>query len=257
MTYLSDKRKQNTRSKIVGGVLVVAALLTFFWKTIVVEISPVTLPVVETYASSRNGVMAIPHAIASYFTSRSAYEEKISSLELEIERLENMMALSLRTEENIAASTTLSEDTALRAYPIIEDMTGLYDTILISKGFVDGVAEGSKVYLRGRQVVGTVTQVHKKTSLVSLYSASGSTVRGVIPELSLAFTLEGAGGGSFMALLPKTLSPTEGMAVYLESDPTMILGTVVRIENDPQDIALRLYIRGAYNPSNSHTLYVE
>ncbi len=257
MTYLSDKRKQNTRFKTVIGIFVIAAGLTFFWKYIVVEVSPVTLPVVETYASSRDGVMGIPHTIASYFTSRNVYEERITYLEREIERLENVVAIYTRTEGEVSASTTAVENIAIRAYPIIEDMTGIYDTVLISKGFVDGVIEGSKVYLRGRQVVGTITQVHKKTSLVSLYSASGSSVRGVIPELSLAFTLDGAGGGSFTAIMPKTLTPTEGMAVYLESDPTMILGTIVRIENDPQDVALRLDVRGVYNPSNSHTFYVE
>lgn len=257
MTYLSDKRKQNTRFKIVFGIFIAAAALIFFWKYIVIGVSPVTLPVVQTYASSRDGVMGIPHAIVSYFTSRNVYEQKISTLELEIERLENVVAAQSRSDDDLSASTTLREASTIRAYPIVEDMTGLYDTVLISKGFVDGVTEGSKVYLRGRQVVGTITQVHKNTSLVSLYSASGSTVRGVIPELSLAFTLDGAGGGSFTVIMPKTLAPTEGMAVYLESDPTMILGTIVRIENDPQDIALRLYIRGVYNPSSSHTLYVE
>jgi hypothetical protein len=59
MTYLSDKRKQNTRFKIVFGIFIAAAALTFFWKYIVIGVSPVTLPVVQTYASSRDGVVVV------------------------------------------------------------------------------------------------------------------------------------------------------------------------------------------------------
>ena len=69
------------------------------------------------------------------FTSRNVYEQKISTLELEIERLENVVAAQSRSDDDLSASTTLREASTIRAYPIVEDMTGLYDTVLISKGF--------------------------------------------------------------------------------------------------------------------------
>ncbi len=41
------------------------------------------------------------------------------------------------------------------------------------------------------------------------------------------------------------------------ASPTMKLGEVAEIKNDPQDVFVRVYIRGAYNPVTSSLFYVD
>lgn len=264
MTYHSARTQRNTRyARIFLFTAFVFALL-FAWGYIKKILYPVALPVASTYASVRDTSTGIPHAIITYFTSRHENEVKIETLETNIERLENELALA----REIGTTTDLGTTTAhtlkplasniktVELYPIVRDITTLYNTVVLSKGFVDGIEEGSIVYVRGNQAVGYIAEVHKTTSTMRLYSSADQKVEGVIKDIDTSVTLIGQGGGSYIIEVPKTIAITVGQNVYLSGAQNMILGVVVEVKNDPQDTFTKAYIRGAYSPTRAHIFYV-
>lgn len=264
MTYLSDKTKK--RKQLTSFIFIAVLLLglSFGWVKIRSSLSPVAEPTVVTSNKFLKGIINIPYIITNYFRSRDSYEIEKLSLEKNIEELENEVAY-LRVENNFLksesilsnGSTTEIVKSNIVLYPLVQDITKLYSTILLSKGFKDNLAEGNIVYLRGRQPVCIIEELHSATSLCKLLSASGNIVEGVTVDTKENITLTGDGGGNFLALLPKESDFSVGESVMYKADQTMKLGDIVDIKKDPQDIFVRVYVRGAYNPVKSSLFYVD
>jgi cell shape-determining protein MreC len=185
---------------------------------------------------------------------------KIESLELDIERLENEVAekdARIRAYDEASAASEDHTASVVVMYPLAEDVTSLYSTILLSKGYKDGVEENAMVYVRGRQAVCTVIKVYNETSLCELLSKGRRVVEGVTASSSVTLSLVGEGGGSFIMQIPSDVPIDIGETVYLRSDHSFTLGTVVSIKKDEQATGSVLYVRGAYNPVTSSVLYTD
>lgn len=261
MTYLSDKQKSRRQIARTVCIALVLILISYGW----VEIRSKAYPYVEPVAHTSGGVIAriaaFPHTIAMYFYTRNYYDAKITALESSIEELENRNALlegvatvSLSHEESVSKNLH-----TVVLYPLGHDVTTLYNSMLLSKGFKDGLQAGMVVYVRGRQGVCTIEEVHATTALCKLLSSDGVKTEGVIVSASSTevLPLTGDGGGAFIASVPKGTNISLASTVVYKADPTMKLGTVVDIQDDPQDVFMRVYIRGAYNPVSSSILYVD
>lgn len=252
----------------VGALVFFVFILSLFWKPTQNFLYPIFSPLVNAYVSIRDTGTGIPHAIITYFTDRNAYNERIKSLEERIEYLENELAFanvlfddSLDSLDTDATSTDLRDLSGRLAiqklYPLARDITTMYNTILVSGGFDDGLEEGMIVYVRGYEAVGFVAKVHKSSSIINLYSAGGARVEGVIKDIDMTVTLQGAGGGSYVIEAPKSVDLAVGQQVFLAQNPLMVLGDVVEVTDDPQDTFIRAYVRGAYNPNKAHIFYVD
>ena len=93
-----------------------------------------------------------------------------------------------------------------------------------------------------------------KRQVCRLLSASGTEIEGVASSTTLF--LKGAGGGTFTADVPRDSVVALGEQVYLKSNSTFMLGTVIDILTDDQASSLRVYVRGAYNPVTSNVFYL-
>ncbi|MEI6810836.1 MAG: rod shape-determining protein MreC [Candidatus Nomurabacteria bacterium] len=265
MTYLSDKIKK--RRQLLSLFLITASLLvlSFSWIQIRSNLSPVAEPIVITSNKFLRSIINFPYVVTNYFRSRDSYEVQKINLQNNIEELENKIAL-LQAENNSlkGIEIKINESGVKEAvkpniilYPLAEDITRLYSTILLSKGFKDNIKENMIVYIRGRQPVCEIEELHPTTSLCRLLSASGNTIEGVTTDTKENITLTGDGGGNFLALLPKESNFIVGESVMYKTDQTMKLGTIVDIKKDPQDIFVRVYVRGSYNPLTSSLFYVD
>jgi cell shape-determining protein MreC len=259
MTYLSARQKRY--GKIVRVVLLIATvlLLTVFWKQARSFLYPVFIPFAKGYAVVRDAIVEVPNTISIYFSTRQEDEAKIRALSLEVERLENEITRIQRNNPEVEDATSTEKlfiQGSIAMYPVITDITRLYSTITLSRGFVDGITEGKVVYIKGYQAVGLISQVYKSTSMMTLYSAPGKVTQAIIKESQIMVSLEGQGGGSFTIDVPKTIDIQVGQTVYLAEDQTMIVGTVSSVRNDPQDTFVRAYVRSPYSPTKANTFYV-
>lgn len=265
MTYLSDKTKNRRQIFSLVFITVLLLVLSFGWIKIRSSLSPIAEPVVVTSNKFLKGIINIPSTITNYFRSRDSYEAQTTNLQNSIEDLENKIAIlqaendSLKGVEIKINESGIKETTkpSTILYPLVQDITRLYSTILLSKGFNDNIKENAVVYIRGRQPVCIIEELHSTTSLCKLLSANGNIVEGVTIETKENINLTGDGGGNFIALLPKESNFVVGESVMYKADQTMKLGDIVDIKNDPQDVFVRVYIRGVYNPVTSSLFYVD
>ncbi len=259
MTYLYDRNKRIKKYKfiIIGFILLILSF--YFWSPIRKFIYPVIDPAVHGAYVVQNGSTSYFKNFFSYFYLRNYFVNRISSLEGNIERLENENASlteSLKEFQDKKEFDLADTSKVIILYPIIRDYSGIYSSAVLSKGFSDGVEAGALVYLRGMEPVGTITEVHDKTSVMTPFSASNIKTDAVIKGKDLNLSLTGAGGGSFVAELPKNVDISVGDEVFYGEDQKMKLGTVVTVKNDLESVSEVIFIRGEYNPMKANIFYI-
>ncbi len=248
MKYHSDRRSFISRYALKGICAGVLLGSIFFWDTARSALYTVIEKPLVFLSSAANVVGSGGGSVRTMFTDKKEYEARIHELEATIELLENEITYQPAPPE--------TDHKVLSMNMIIKDVTGLYGSLLLSKGFVDGVEEGSLVYIRGKQAVCRITDVHSKTSLCVLLSHE-KEVPAMTASSSIMLLLQGDGGGSFTATLPKGSPITIGEQVLLRERTEYTLGTVVDIRDEVEDVFTRVYVRGAYNPLTSALFYLD
>lgn len=260
MTYLSGKSKSNNRYLNIALGFIAFVLFVYYWSTFRAIVYPIVEPVLRGYGSSKGVMRIIPTSLRTYFSSRSTLATENKNLEVSIERLENELAgKDAIIRENLAATNGKiieSQKPVTVLYPIAEDITKMYSTILLSKGYKDGIEKNAIVYVRGMQPVCEIIEVFTTTSLCELLSKGNRKTEGVTSSSTMTLTLTGEGGGSYISSIPKGMNVAVGETVYLRSNPAFILGTVVMVKEDDQATGAKIYVKGAYNPVTSSVFYL-
>ena len=265
MTYLSGKAQQQKKRIRQGIFFVVFLLVVFFWSTIHFRLYSVLEPVLIRYGSVKNALSLFPEFFSVNTSSNRLLVTKNKELELTIERLENELAAKnayvKETVPTAAETARNGEKTELPQrelvlYPLMQDATKIYSSLILSKGFKEGVEVGEIVYVRGRQAVCRIQEVYTSTSRCVLLSASGVVTEAVTSSSSISIDLLGR-GGSFLSNIARDTPIEVGEKVYLKSDQSMTLGTIIQIANNNQDTSWHLFVRGAYNPLTSSVFYLE
>jgi cell shape-determining protein MreC len=237
------------------------ALITFvyFWSAIRTFSYPAIEPLTTGYKSAKDITGILPASFSTYFTSREELAKKNADLENSIERLENQLAQkdALLREASILndAGAGTSTSPVIVLYPIAEDVTKLYSTVLLSRGYKDGIVKGELVYIRGMQPVCEIVEVYTMTSLCELLSKGARITEGATSG-GVTLSLVGQGGGNFVADAPKDTSILVGEDVYLRSNPSFKIGTIVSVKQVEQGSSAKIYVRGAYNPVTSQIFYI-
>ena len=258
MTYLSDKHKSKSK-RLRYIVIIIIILVFYFWPNLRTKLYPYTEPIIISYSNSKSLFVVIPKYIYTYFSSRNALIQKESNLLMNIEHLENVIAEkdAIIHENNlIIDSGSHSLSNTLVMYPVLQDISSIYSTVVLSKGFKDGVTEKSTVYIRGRQPVCIISEVYNNTSVCKLLSADGVKTEGVTASSSVALSLVGIGGGNFISNVVRDSDLAIGDSIYLVSDQTMKLGVITDIIRNNQATSWQVYIRGLYNPVTSSVFYL-
>lgn len=259
MTYRSGRSKKTRGYVNLALGLVAFSLFIYFWSEFRSVAYPVVEPFIRGYGGTKSGMKIVPEFVSSFFSARSELLQKNNELELNVERLENALAEreAFIRERLLLNDVTTAENGApvVVMYPVAQDITRLYSTILLSKGFKDGIEKEGLVYVRGLQPVCQIIEVYDHTSLCELLTKENKETEGVTASSSINLTLVGMGGGAFVAKLPKEVAVSIGEDVYLKSDPAYKLGMVVSVQDDKQATGAVVYIRGAYNPVSSSVYY--
>ncbi len=262
MTYLLDRSNRRGGKAAPVFLAVLFFVIVFFWPSIQSTVYKTTEPVTKRVFELIGGVHIIPEFMRIYFSSRSSLQQQQQLLQSRVETLENHIAeqdIRLREMYSLftdAPSTKQDYSIPVVASSLAQDVTRVYATLILSKGFGEGVEVGNKVYLRGRQIVCIIKDVYAKTSQCKLFSGFGNTVEGVTASSSVTITLEGR-GGHYIANIMRDTNVFVGEKVLLREDQSFVLGEVAEVFNNDQDTSWHLLIRGAYNPSASSMYYIE
>lgn len=242
-----------------AAIAVLVLLVVYFWVPLRAFLYPYVEPVVGGYVSTKSAAKFVPSFVSTYVVSHKTLAEKNEQLEVTIERLENELASReafIREQELAKNADIPGTPSVLVMYPLTEDVTRLYSTILLSKGYKDGVEKDALIFVRGMQPVCTITEVYNETSLCELLSKGNRVTEAVTASGTVMLSLSGIGGGSFMAEVPKTTPVSIGDEVYLRSNQAMELGSIISIVESDQSTGKKIYVRGLYNPVSSSIFYM-
>ena len=248
------------RYAVLGALFV---LVVLFWSFIRKHTFTLLEPIVVGSAHLKQTFTIFPEFFGTYITSHETLVAERKALSLHIEELENKVAEddALLREykekaDNASSSLTSSIKTPILVYPLVQDITRLYSTVLLSKGYKDGLDIGNIVYLRGKQAVCSIKEVYKSSSLCLLFTSFGVTIEGVTSSSSITLTLVGR-GGHYLSDIVRDTPVSVGEKVYMRSNSHMVLGTVKAVINNNQDTSWHIFVEGAYNPVTSSIFYVE
>ncbi len=262
MTYLLDRSNRGGKKPALFILAIFFFVVIFFWPTIQPFIYKTVEPVTRRTFELLGGVHILPEFIGLYFSSRAVLQQEHELMQSHIEALENQIVeqdLRLRELSLLfvdATTTKQSYPLPIIASSLAQDVTRVYSTLILSKGFSEGVEEGGKVYLRGRQIVCFIKDVYARTSQCELFSSFSKTVEGVTASSSVNVTLEGR-GGHYIANIVRGTNIYIGEKILLREDQSFVLGEVVEVFDNDQDTSWHILIRGAYNPSASSLYYIQ
>lgn len=262
MTYLSgktQKKRNHIKYTLYVGVFL---MMLIFWPEIKSFSYKFLEPVVMRYGVTKQSLIVFPEFFSTYVASHRSLAAENKELQVRIEQLENDLAekdARLREQidvEFLSSTSTLQKTPPLVMYPVMQDITKIYSTILLTKGYKDGVDIGNIVYVRGNQAACTIKEVYNSSSLCLLLTASGVTTEGVTSSSSINVSLIGR-GSYYLANIARDTPITIGEKVYLRSNPKIVLGVVKEVANNNQDTSWHVFVEGAYNPVTSSVFYVQ
>ena len=262
MTYLSGKSKKRKQYWVYGVYVVLFLIVVLLWSGIKKGSYSFFEPAVLSAGNAGRSFSVFPEFFHTYVVSHKTLVAREKELESEIEHLENQVAekdFLLRqysSYQDVASSSETHEKRPIVVYPIMKDRTSLYSTILLSKGFSEGIEAGDIVYVRGNQAVCSIKDVYSSTSLCLLYTSSGVVTEGVTSSSSITLSLVGR-GGYYLADIVRDTPVAVGEKVFLRSNQGVTLGTVKQVANNNQDTSWHVFVEGAYNPITSSVFYVQ
>lgn len=241
-------------------------ILLFFWITFKSYMYSFLEPVVMGYSSTKESLSKVSLFFETYTSSRMSLVSKNKELSLYIEQIENDLAqknAEIKELGGIISETGELEKkvSAIVAYPVASDITRIYSTVLLSKGYKDGVEKDMYAYVKGLKPVCVIKEVYTSTSLCELLSKNSILTEGVIEakngsSTAISLNLVGRGGGTFLADVIRDTPISVGDTVFLKSDQSMTLGSVVDVIHNNQDTSWRVFVKGAYNRDTSVIFYI-
>lgn len=179
--------------------------------------------------------------VAESGSSLPQYLRDRSDLLSEMESLKIRLATEQGTENTIKKLQVENDELRERAGAVPEDRvlarvigrpnTLPYDLLMLDRGTNHGVLEGAPVFLGADQVIGFVSKVYEKTSLVTLVTTSGFSSSAYIYGPNIYTFAEGMGGGVLRVRVPQGILLQKGDLVLLPAIDSGVYGEVSQIEN--------------------------
>jgi cell shape-determining protein MreC len=167
---------------------------------------------------------------------------------------------NLLQEENEELKRMLGrprEDDLLLAVVLARPDRSPYDTFVVDVGTDAGIVPGMKVLADGDLMLGEVAAVHAKTSLVRLYSSSGTEFPVFIGSSTpLEAVARGVGGGNFRVSLPRGTPVREGDVITSPALGPSFAGVVDHIDAPESVTFATVYFKLPINWNSLRRLYI-
>lgn len=237
--YLSTKKGSSRQPFLPKGVritvilLVLALVLLYIVPKVVFGVVSVVL---YPFESVRLWVLESQDSLPYYLRDRH-------ELVKHIEELEQQVAVSGGTENTLTKLKTENEQFRLlcEAVPderVIARVVGRppklpYDVVMLDRGQAHGVVEESPVFVGSDQIIGYVSRVYERTSLVTLVSTAQFESMAYIIGPNIYTYARGVGGGMLRVVVPQGIPLSVGDTVILPAIDSGVYGTIAYIETSP------------------------
>jgi len=192
------------------------------------------------------GVFQMVSAVSASrpLSSRKALVEENKKLESELRTILSYKIQNeiIKAENNaLRALVNLHEDSnSGKTVRIASSLkSSPFSTFIISAGSDAGIATGDYAVIEGGLVIGIVSEVGARTSLVQLLTAPSEKTDVIINGAIVEMT--GRGTGNALSEIPREIGVSEGDLVFLKGGK-FIAGVVGRVESTPANALKRVNI---------------
>ena len=249
----SNKRFKKNLAYIAG-----AALCIFLWS----PFKAITVPFLEStgffssYLYTR--VATSLNKIYFYSAANSAlYEENILlQKQLEEEKMKYLELDILSNQIKKYDDLTVSSSQLIYAKRIGIVDTLIYDTFRIDKGESALIQKGQIVVGQHNTILGFVSEVGYRTSLVSLLW-SGNEISGRTSASGTVITLKGIDDGVCASQIPHEMDFEVGDVILYDINPNLIIGVVKRVNDNEEDRFKEIIVNTPFHPSMIDVVGIE
>lgn len=256
--FRQERMVKEQRQKIYGALFLILLVVVFGRGPILGGIGRLAHFVGLPFWSSANSIEVKSGSLfdqtrsrASLLQENGALKERIELSDLQSKSYETLLAENMHLKELMGRS---EREHSILARVLSRPPFEVYDTFVIDVGVRDGITVGALVFGKGSFVIGSITRVMDRSSVVTLASAPGETRTVMVAESStgdklatssrdtlsedheLVFT--GIGGGGFRTQVPKQLHIAPGTVMVLPALLPSYLG-IVTAEFVPEDGSLK------------------
>lgn len=168
-----------------------------------------------------------------------------------------LLVNNLREQGDLKIGVFKNSSSQIEAEVVSNGELPFSSEFIIDKGSSHGVAVGDDVFSGSNTYIGSIVNVFKKQSVVSLATKHGKMTEGVISETGLSVVLEGMGGQSFMFKLPKEEAIKENGIVLLAKNKTSSLAVVREIVVNEKYPYKVIYVNSPLNMNYISKVYVQ
>lgn len=254
-----SRRDSSKRLKKNLAYVAVAVLCVLLWS----PIKTITVPILEStgFFSSYLYTQVVESINGIYFYSasnkalyeensmlqRQLLEEEAKYIELEIltDRIKKYEGLEVSSSSQVIYATRIG---------VID--TVVYDTFRIDKGGSSGIQNQQIVVGSHNTILGFVSEIGDKTSLVSLLW-NGNEVVGRTSASGTVVTLKGIDDGVYVAAVPHEMDFEVGDVILYDLNPNLIIGTVKKVNENEEDRFKEVIVNIPFHPSMIDIVRVE
>jgi cell shape-determining protein MreC len=132
-----------------------------------------------------------------------------------------------------------------------------YDTFVIDAGAKNSVTLGNKAYISDKIIIGSITEIRDKSSIISLFSKNGVNTGVVLERTGVTYNLVGNGGQNYKLEGPKDTDLLWGDVFTYPDGHRSIVGNVYYIDTNSQSAFKTAYIRPPVNVFSYKTVLIE
>jgi len=132
-----------------------------------------------------------------------------------------------------------------------------YDTIIVDVGRDEGIQSQDLVLGPDDIVLGEVSEVYGKTSVIILYSSPEHKTPVLVGNNTIEASAVGKGGGTFEIRLPRNVEVVEGDAVAATRFPTKPFGTIYKVMLEPTDTFEKVLFRNPLNINEMSSVLIQ
>ncbi|MFZ2522609.1 MAG: rod shape-determining protein MreC [Minisyncoccia bacterium] len=199
--------------------------------------------------------MSLSYKFRNYFVNKSELIEKNDLLQEENDNLKlKLIGYDELVVENHELKGYLDVNLAngkILSVVLSKPPVSPYDTFIIDIGESQSIFIGNKVYASDSVIIGTIKNVTSRTSLVELFTNSGSKNEVILSRTGSSYVLSGHGGGNFVLDVPKDTDIIWGDTFIYPSSDRLVIGTVNYVDTNSQSSFKSIHIK---SPINLHSL---